>query len=406
MDYVRKLSNINLVTMASVFGLELLAEGILSPILPLYLTYIGITPKILGLMFSLVWMGMIIGEGIWGWISDKLGPKIPLSVGTLISGLLVLGFALSVNIPLIFTIFLFWGIFRSAIFGPIRGYIGTNTPPLKKATFMAIFNSVMIASSCLGTLPSGFIVDSLGYHWNFYISSGISILAGIILIGGLKIPLIMKRQNTTIASRPGKYLYSKVWGNSYHAIIIQCIVTALAHIGFGLSMTFLPLLATQVIGVNASKVGILFGIAALITVIFAIPIGTLADRKRRKVIMILGLLVSVSGLAGISFVGTFWWLVVCFVVLEIGMATFNSAALALLSEKVLPQQQGTAMGFYGGAGENLGTIIGTVLGGVFWSFWGQKVFLLGMTAGCVGTIICLILVKDTVPVNVKRTSEL
>jgi MFS family permease len=399
MDYLKGIINISLLVLISVFGLELLAEGIISPVLPLYLTSIGIEPKILGLMFSIVWIGMVIGEGTWGWVSDKLGPKIPLSVGTFLSGLAVLGFTLSSNVPSIFTIFLFWGVVRSAIFGPVRGYIGMNAPPLKKATFMAIFNSIMIASSCLGIFPSGFIVDTLGYRWNFYISSGISLLAGIILISGFKIPLLMKQKRATNDTQTSKDFFSRIRGGGYRGIMIQCIVSAFAHIGFGLSMTFLPLLATQVIGVKASEVGILFGVAGAIMVVLAIPIGTLADRKRRKVIMILGLLVATSGLTGISFVGTFSWLVVFFAIFEIGMAMFNSASLALLSEKVLPQQQGTAMGFYGAAGENLGTIAGAALGGVFWSYWGPETFLLGTVASCLGMIICFILVKTETLVN-------
>lgn len=365
MVYIKKISNINLVAIISVFALELLAEGTISPVLPLYLTSIGIAPKILGLMFSAVWIGMVIGEGTWGWVSDKLGPKIPLSVGTFLSSLAVLSFGLSGNVPAIFTIFLFWGVVRSAIFGPVRGYIGINAPPLKKATFMAIFNSMMIASSCFGTFPSGFIVDALGYHWSFYISSGISLLAGIILISGFRIPLLMKHKHTTIDTLSSKSFFSLVRGSGYRAIMIQCIVAALAHIGFGLSMTFLPLLATQVIGVKASEVGILFGVAGAITVVLAIPIGTLADHNGRRRIMILGLLVAASGLSGISFVGTFLWLVAFFVIFEIGMTMFNSASLALLSEKALPQQQGTAMGFYGAVGENMGTIAGAALGGFF-----------------------------------------
>jgi MFS family permease len=399
MGYMKKFSNINLVVVVAVFGLELLAEGTLSPILPLYLTSIGVAPEILGLMFSVVLIGMVISEWAWGWISDKLGPKIPLSVGTFISGLLVLSFTLTVNVPAIFTILLFWGVVRSAIFGPIRGYIGINAPPLKKATFMAISNSIMIASSCLGTLPSGFIVDAWGYHWSFYVSSVISLTAGIILIGGLKMPLWAKHEPTITAPQPTKGLFSQGRGSSNRAIAIQCVVAALAHIGFGISMTFLPLMATQVVGVNASEVGILFGVAGLSTVIFAIPIGLLADYKGKRGVMVLGLLVSASGLAGISFIRTFLWLVVFFVVFEMGMAMFNSAALALLSEKVLPRQQGAAMGFYGAIGENIGVIGGAALGGFVWSYGGPKTFLLGTLAGCLGVAICLGFVKAKTSFN-------
>ena len=45
-----------------VVGLGVLAMAVLQPVLPLYLTSTGISPKMLGLMFSAAMAGMMLGE--------------------------------------------------------------------------------------------------------------------------------------------------------------------------------------------------------------------------------------------------------------------------------------------------------------------------------------------------------
>ena len=132
-----------MITVISIMALGVLAMSILQPMMPLYLTSIGVTPEIVGLMLSVAMVGMVFGESSWGWVADKTGARLPMTVGTFISGLAVFSFVLTQSIALIFTIFFLWGMIRSALFGPGRGYISTNAPLQRKATFMAIITMMM-----------------------------------------------------------------------------------------------------------------------------------------------------------------------------------------------------------------------------------------------------------------------
>lgn len=143
-----------MITIMSVMGLSVLAMSILNPMMPLYLTSIGVTPEIVGLMLSVAMVGMVVGEGFWGWVADKRGIKLPLKVGTFVTGLAVCCFVLTQNVSLIFTIFFFWGLLQSALFGPCRGYIGANAPVLRKATFMAIIMVISTRTTSLSPSPT------------------------------------------------------------------------------------------------------------------------------------------------------------------------------------------------------------------------------------------------------------
>ena len=74
--------NRELIAVITVLGVGSLAMAIPGPILPLYLTSIGITPAVLGLIQSVIMVGMVIGEPSMGWLADRIGMKILLSIGT------------------------------------------------------------------------------------------------------------------------------------------------------------------------------------------------------------------------------------------------------------------------------------------------------------------------------------
>ena len=384
-----------MVSVIVIVGLGVLSMGILSPILPLYLTSIGVTPEILGLMFSVAMVGMVIGETSSGWLADRFGIKLPLSVATFVSALVLFCFVLTRSVPAIFAIFFFWGLVRSALFGPSRGYIGANTPVSKRATFMAIITAVVTASRSLGALPSGFMADNWGYHSVIFAASGIAMLAGFIVVIGLRKIRLAKLAPPSVAPSAIEELPPLNYRTSFLSLTPQCVVTALQFLGLGALMTFLPLLATQVIGVRATEVGILFTIAGLATMVMGIPIGMLADRVGKKIFMILGLLVSAVAMAGIAFAQSFSWLIVFSVVNGLGMVMFTPAALGFLSETVPVHRQSTAMGIYGGVCENVGIIAGSALGGFVWGAWGpQATFLMGTIAASLGAVVCFALVRS------------
>jgi PPP family 3-phenylpropionic acid transporter len=376
----------------TIMGLTTLAMSLPNPVLPLYLTSIDIGPALLGTMLSVAMFGMAIGEAGWGWLADKTGLKLAMIMGTFFTGLSVLMFVFTRNVPLIFVIFFIWGFLRSAVFGPIRGYIGTAAPPHKKATFMALSAVMLSASSSLGALPSGFLVDSLGYHSVFYTSLVVSIIGGIVVLSGLKNNKGISEKASEKETSEG--ISSKPVFNPF-SLTPMCLVTALRFFGLGCMMTFLSLFATEEAGVDITLVGVLFTIGGLVNVVLTIPTGILADRLGKKNIMIAGMIVSAGAMVGIAYSGSFTWLVIYMIVNSLGMALFSPAALGLLSDSVPRNRQSTAMGFYGGICENVGILAGSALGGVIWDTVSpQSTFFSGAIACGLGAVLCAVLVKN------------
>ncbi len=386
-----------MITVMAVMGLSVLSMSILNPMMPLYLTSIDVTPDTVGLMLSVAMIGMVIGEGFWGWVADRRGIALPLKIGTFITGLSAACFVLTESVPFIFTIFFFWGLLQSALFGPSRGYIGTNAPVLRRATFMAVITMIMSASRSVGALPSGFLADNLGFHALFFVSCGISVLAGIVLLAGWrKDQPVLAQPELEITKNP---IASPV-RLDYRSFATQCGVAALQSWTRGTMLAFLPLVASQVLGVSATRVGVLFTIYGVAVMATSIPMGMLADRRGKKQLMILGLIMSVVAMSGIAYSPSYAWLVLFVLAAGAGVATFSPAALGMISESVPAGKQSTAMGMYGAVGENIGIIGGASVGGFIWVALGhQWTFLAAALAAALGTIICLALVRGKAPVE-------
>ena len=386
---MNRIVNRELVSVIAVVSMAVMAMSILQPVLPLYLTSLGISPAVLGLMFSIGMVGMVFGEMGGGWLADKTGIKLPMGMGTFACVPLILCFVFTDNTTAIFIIFLIWGIVRAGVFGPGRGYIGSTVPFGQKATFLAIFAAATAIARSIGSFIGGFIGDHLGYDWNFYISAGFSLLGGILMIIFLK---NVPRVQSSLISPPGPLKNIKTPEKPYRSrfFLAQCAIGLLCWTSIGVVGPFLPLVAVEVAGLDATHVGILFTISALVSAALLVPMGRLSDRGNKRYMMIAGLLVAAAGLAGLALAKNFAGFIAASVVQSIGNAMFNPAAVSLLSDTVPGNWQNTAMGIYGGC-EDLGIVVGSALGGFIWSAVGPHAtfLLVGTTASVLAAVVVI-----------------
>jgi len=378
-----------LVAVATVLGTGALAMGILRPILPLYLAHISLDPALIGLIISVSMIGMVIGESFSGWVADRLGLRLPLIIGTVVCGLISFGFVLSQAVAVLFVVGFFWGLTRAAIFGPGRGYLADAAPAGKKATYLAITSAILALSRGVGALPGGFIADHLGYHWVFYVAGGVALAGGIAALAGPKnSPRLQLKSEPATPSTASR----TAWRIFLRPFSLQCAIAVFTFVNMAILLTYVPLLGTQIIGVSATDIGIVFTVNGLATMAFSIPLGMAADRIGKRVLMVLGLLVCAGTMVGLAFAGTFSWLIILGVVHAFGTAAFSPSALGLLSEHIPAGRQATAMGLYGGVCENSGLVAGSAIGGFIWQWLGPPAtFYTGAIACGLGIVLCLLL---------------
>jgi MFS transporter, PPP family, 3-phenylpropionic acid transporter len=390
---MNRILNRELVSLIAAVSLAIMAMSVIQPVMPLYLTSIGITPAMIGLMNSLAMVGMVFGESTGGWLADRIGIRIPLSIGTIFCIPVLLLFTFTQNTPFILTLFLLWGTLRAGVFGPGRGYIGKTVPLTHRATYLAVYAASMSVSRSIGSFIGGFVGEHLGYDYNFYFAAGIVLLGGLLVIIALrKIPFINPALPAPVTPKADNTTVKAPYRS--RAFLSQCGIAVMAWLSMGVG-SFLPLLAADVTGVKETEIGLLFTISALVGAASTIPMGRMSDRRNKKIMMITGLLVTAAGLTGIAFAGNYGTLIAALIIQSIGQAIFGPAAVAMLSETVPANWQGTAMGIYGGF-EDIGVVIGSALAGIVWEKLGpQSAFLvLGTAPPVIAALMALTLLKN------------
>jgi MFS family permease len=372
------------VAVCVVLGMGSLSMSILRPMLPLYLADIQLDPAMIGLVVSVSMIGMVIGETFSGMVADRFGLRLPFIIGTVVCGLIAAAFVVSRALPWIFGVGFMLGLTRAAIFGPGRGYLADAAPLGKKATFMALPSAIFALSRGVGALPGGFIADSLGYDWVFYV-------AGAVAVAGTAAALLSPKRSMGAIPREGP-TDGPGWRTFLGTFVLQGVIAVFTFLNMGVLLSFAPLLGTEVVHISATEVGFVFTANGIATMLFTVPMGIAGDRFGRRTAMVVGLLVCGGAMVGFGLARSFGWLMAMGIVHAFGMAVFAPSALALLSENVPRGRQATAMGIYGGTFENSGLVAGSAIGGFVWKWSGAAAtFYAGAAAAGVGAILCLFL---------------
>lgn len=111
------------------------------------------------------------------------------------------------------------------------------------------------------------------------------------------------------------------------------------------------------LGIGDAQVSLLQGAAfAVVYVLAGLPLGRLADRGRRRQLLILGSTVWCLGTVFCGLAPDFWSLFAGRLVIGVGEATLGPAAISMIADAIPPQRRGAAVGVF---------LMGTVLGGPF-----------------------------------------
>ncbi|WP_129780858.1 MFS transporter [Peristeroidobacter soli] len=120
-----------------------------------------------------------------------------------------------------------------------------------------------------------------------------------------------------------------------------------------LSALFDPLRAD--LGISDAQVSLLQGAAFVVIYVLAgLPLGRLADRGRRRSLLLFGAITWCLGTAYCGMAPDFWSLFVGRLIVGIGEAALAPAGVSMLADSIPPERRGTAIGIF---------MMGTVVGG-------------------------------------------
>ena len=301
-----------------------LGEGIVSPLLPLYVNSLGATGIWLGIIMSVNFISNSIAVPIAGRFSDRKGRKPFLIAGFIAVSVVSLAYLMVKEVTLLALIRFVHGA-AGALIAPIAlAYVGDLSPEGEEGKWMGYANATFFSGFGLGPFLGGLLTEHYGISANFISLASLNLFAFLMALSFL--PEVSRRK---AAEKPPISLKEISASNMVKGIFSFRLANAM---GFGGIGTFLPIFAAA-IGLKTSQIGILLSVNILAVTLFTPVVGIVADKFNRRTITILGSLLLTVFLAVIPVAGSFWPLLAILLFQGIGSSICSTASSALTVEE-------------------------------------------------------------------------
>jgi DHA1 family multidrug resistance protein-like MFS transporter len=382
------------------FVVEFVKGALLLTILPVYMkTTLGASAFIIGWTLAAQYIGDNVLRTPVGWIIDKLGYRITMLTGVLMT---------FVSVILIATTSQYiWVIAGCALLGfgtaPLWPCVITGTTEVAgedgKATIMSVVYMAWLSGVGLGPVAINFFVGESNY------SSGFRLLIGCMTVVVL-VALMLPRKNVVVSTDgEGGMDKAMVHSRGISAPLVQRVSTYFSEVrrsmtvspllfpamfaqtfALGILTPILTLYAKEVLKLSSFQFSMFLIAGGAVTVIFLVPMGKLVDRLGIRPFLVAGLMLSAAALLLFTFTKTMMLLYVLVAVLGVSYAFIIPSWNALIASAIPPEKRGAVWGFFLTI-EGLGMIVGPIVSGKLWDVYGYHApFLMS------GLVLVLLLV--------------
>jgi len=169
-----------------------------------------------------------------------------------------------------------------------------------------------------------------------------------------------------------------------YSVVVFVILASLDNVAIGLVP---PLYGSigDTFGVGEGHIALATTIMFLISAVAAIGFAYAGDRTDRKPVLILGTAIWVAGTAWSGLSGSYGSFLLAQVLAAFGLGAVASVSFAVVSDLISPRRRGLVMSFWG-LSQGVGTLAGTLLGGLLGHDDWRKPFLVAAAAGVIATV--------------------
>ena len=337
--------------------------GIVVPLLPVYAHDLGASGLYIGLIFGAFSISRTFFLPYFGRLSDMRGRKPFIVPGFFAYALISVAFVYSKSIDTLIVIRFFHGIASAMLMPVIQAYIGDITPKGREGITMGMFNMSLFLGLSLGPLIGGTLKDHFSLQGSF-LCMGLLALIGFFLSLFLLPP---KTSEPAITHSKSAFSWKTVLTDRH---VIGLFLFRFAYVVcVGIIWGFIPLLADMEFAASSSLIGVLVMLGVFISGLIHVPMGYLADRVSKKLIVTAGGLMISYAIFSFQWAGRIEDLVIATVFFGIGGGISMPALMAMA---VLEGSRINAMGSIMAVmtvAHSLGMLCGALVGGLMMDFF-------------------------------------
>ena len=360
--------------------------GIISPIIPNYATELGATGIWIGMIYSGFSFTRAALQAPVGRLADKRSKKMIICIGLTVYAFVSLLYIYAATSLHLVAIRMLHGVGSAMVMPVAMAYAVELTPRGEEGRYMGMIITAMFTGFGAGPLIGGYIYDNFSLSTVFYSMTALVTLSLLLTI--LLVPeeegLGMRRERPSVP-------FLRILSN--RRLLGAMIYRVVNAMGRGSIMGFLPLFAAQTLGIPYTLVGVILAVGIFANSFLQTPMGIIADRYNRIILVVIGGAVSSLGYFYLGRTGSTFDLMAARLVISMGGAISLPAMTAIVAEEGKPLGAGATMGVLN-TGMSIGQIAGSLITGAIMDFYGiQTAFNLGGVLALVSILIFYLLTR-------------
>jgi len=351
------------ITLFFIIFITVTGVGIVVPLLPIYAHDLGATGIYVAMIFGAFSISRAVFLPWFGTLSDKKGRKPFILAGLLTYMLVAIAFIWTTNVEGLIAIRFIQGAGSAMIMPVVQAYVGEISNVGTEGYAMGLFNLSMFLSLSLGPVMGGVIQQTWSLDAAFYCMSVLSALGAILCL--IFLPPLSQEQIRINKRAPASLAVVIRDRELAGLVVFRYAYTAC----IGIIWCFMPLYAGKTFGLAGGKIGLLVTAGVFVSGLLQVPMGYAADRWNRKIMVIIGGILSAAGIVYPFWAASFLDLFagVCLFGLGGGIAMPALTALAVVKGEQR-QAMGSVMAILTSA-HSLGMFTGSVMAGLAMDFF-------------------------------------
>ena len=179
-------------------------------------------------------------------------------------------------------------------------------------------------------------------------------------------------------------------GNAAHrfySVVVFVVLASLDNVAIGLVPPLYGPISTA-LDVPQRMLGLVTAVSFLVSAVAAVGWAYVGDRTNRKPLLMVGTLLWAAGTGGSALAGGYATFLIAQFVGAVGLGAVGSVGFSVVTDLISPRRRGLVMSFWG-LSQGVGTLAGTLLGGVLGSTDWRRPFLLLTGVGLAATVAYL-----------------
>jgi MFS family permease len=293
----KRQSKVNLYVLSSLSFLISLGFGLIAPFLPFYAEFLGADAIAIGILLSSFMMTRALLATPFGNLSDRIGRKRIVGIGSVMYALLAFFFTLPTDwVGLIF-VRAFQGVASAMVWPVGEALLVDSVPDKNRGQAMGTYIFAANLGWVLGPLIGGALLflgqnvlglDTLSsFRFPFYVLAALSLLAAGLFFATVEDIIEPEKHRKDGGKRRAKpkTVLDKRTTTELRILYLNGLVNGFS---MGILSFITVLFLADIIHIEEYLIGIVIGITGSIGMIANIPAGRQADRVGRKPVLLLG----------------------------------------------------------------------------------------------------------------------